>query len=458
MLEKYLSSRMVSAAALLLAVLLFLACGEDSSSNGTSEGVVKVSFWHSMRSPVSNSLQRIVDEFNASQTAYRVETIYQGSYTESLNKLIAASPTKNVPALIQLDDVSTQLMQDSGAIVSVQDFVDEEAYDLSDFEPKALQYYRNADGRLDSMPFNLAGPILFYDKEDFRAAGLDPEEPPQTLDEVRAAAERLQTRDDSGKVVRNGIALQVSAWFFEQMLAKQGVLYANNSNGRDKRATEAIFNSAEGTDILTWYRDMVEDGLAYYANDDTDALLSVAQDRTAMSIGSTAVVNAAVALVAVAGQDPARLGTGPIPAPPPAGGKEGGIVLGGASFWIMDRRPEGEQRGAWEFVKFASTPEQQAQWHADTGYFPTRLSAYELPVAVEKRETFPQFTTAIEQLRASPDVAATQGALVGPFQAVRGRVTRAFQQVLAGADPAEELDSAVDDATDAIKEYNRTAG
>ena len=442
------------------AALLAVACkggGQDDGNGQTpSNGPITITLWHSMRSPYEAFLKGIIDKFNASQSAYKVEAIYQGSYTDSLNKLISSIGSGDAPALIQLDDVSTQIMIDSDEITPVQDLVDEDDYDLSDFDPKALAYYR-VDGKLYSMPFNLAGPILLYDKEDFSEAGLDPAEPPRTLEEVRAFAERLVKRDGDGKVTRNGIALQVSAWFFEQMLAKQGALYVNNDNGRDGRATEALFAEAEGEAIITWYRDMVRDGLAYYAKDDTDALLSVAQDRTSMSIGSTAVLGAASLLVAVAGQDPARLGAGPMPAPEPPAGKEGGVILGGASLWILRGSSEQEQRGAWEFIKFASQPEQQAQWYANTGYFPTRLSAYDLPAAQQQTQKYPQFKTAVEQVRNSSDNPATQGPLLGPFNQVRSRVSRAFEQVITGgAEPANELQSAARDATKDMQDYNRT--
>lgn len=448
------------AAALFIAVASLLAsCDGDGGRGGdgagkTPSGPVTVTLWHSIRSPISGALQRIVDEFNRSQTTYQVEAIFQGSYTESLNKLISSIGSGNIPSLIQLDDVSTQIMIDSGAIAPIQEFIDEEGYDLSDFDPKAMEYYR-VNGRLYSMPFNLAGPILYYDKQDFIDAGLDPDDPPRTLEEVRQYAEKLVKRNEQGEVIRHGIALQISPWFFEQMLAKQGALYVNNGNGRDERATEAVFDSAEGKQIIQWYHDMIEDGLARNSGRrGEDALLSLAQDGASMAIESTAALGAAVALIAVIGEDPQRIGTGPMPAPE---GEDGGIVLGGASFWILSERPEEEQRGAWEFIKFAASPEQQAQWHADTGYFPSRLSAYELPPAVQRQQQFPQFKTAVDQLRASPDNRATQGALLGRFGQVRDRITRAFEQVLGGgADPAEALEAAANDATEAIQDYNRT--
>jgi sn-glycerol 3-phosphate transport system substrate-binding protein len=313
------------------------------------------------------------------------------------------------------------------------------------------------DGKLYSMPFNLAGPILYYDKQAFRDAGLDPEKPPATLEEVRAYSEKLTQRDAQGNITHYGIALAISPWIFEQMLAKQGALYVNGDNGRDGRATEAVFDSEQGKAILRWYEEMARDGYGKsFGTDNASAMLAVAQGQAAMAMESTAALGPAVALISISGQDPARLGTGPLPAP--ASDARGGIVLGGASFWLLRSAPDEEQRGAWEFMKFAASPEQQAQWHADTGYFPSRLSAYDLPAAQERERRFPQFLTAVQQLRDSPDTPATQGALLGPFKNVRGLVTDAFERVLsAGADPNKELESAAKEADGVIKDYNRTA-
>lgn len=408
-----------------------------------------------MPDPARGALQRMAEEFNVAQTRYQAVLIYQGGYTESLNKLISSVRSGDVPSVIQLSDVSTQIMIDSEAITPVQRFIDDEGYDLSDFEPKALDYY-SVDGTLYSMPFNLAGPILYYDRQAFEDAGLDPDRPPATLDEVRAYSERLLVRDEKGEVTRTGISLEISAWSFEQMLAKGGALDVNNGNGRDGRATEAVFDGQVGVDIIEWWDAMVEDGLAYNAGTDTtDAMLKLATEEAAMGIASSGALRALIGAVILAGRDPARYDTGPMPGPE---SEDGGIILGGASLWILNGRPEEEQQGAWEFLKFTAEPEQQAQWHSDTGYLPSRLSSYDLPVAVKAREEFPQFETAVQQLRASPDNRATQGALVGDFGSVRDRVVEAFERVLAGgADPAQELQAAADDATDIIRQYNRTA-
>ena len=242
--------------------------------------------WHSMPDPAGGSLQRIVDDFNASQELYEVELIFQGGYTDSLNKLINSLGTPNVPNIIQLSDASTQIMIDSGAITPIQRFIDEEDYDLSDFEPKALGFY-TIDSVLYSMPFNMSGPILYYYRAAFERAGLDPDDPPSTLEEVRQYSEQLAQAGEGG--TQYGISLETSAWYFEQMLAKDGALYVDGENGRDGRATEAMFSAEAGTEIIEWWGGMVADGLAYNAGGDTlDAMFKLASGETAMGIASTA--------------------------------------------------------------------------------------------------------------------------------------------------------------------------
>jgi sn-glycerol 3-phosphate transport system substrate-binding protein len=174
-----------------------------------------------------------------------------------------------------------------------------------------------------------------------------------------------------------------------------------------------------------------------------------------MAVASTAALRGVIAAATIVGKDPAQYDVAAMPGPE---GEGGGIALGGAAFWVLERPSDDIQRGAWEFLKFASGSEQQARWHADTGYFPSRVSSIDDPVAVQAREEFPQFGTALEQLHDSPDTPATAGALVGPFSEVRSVLSQALEQVLAGAkEPDEALEDAAREATGIMKEYNRTA-
>jgi sn-glycerol 3-phosphate transport system substrate-binding protein len=324
--------------------------------------------------------------------------------------------------------------------------------DLSDFEPRALAYY-TLDGQLRAMPFNLSGLVLYYDKAAFMDAGLDPNKPPATLEELRADSEKLLKRNANGQITRNGLAMSIDPWKFEQFLARDAALFANNGNGRDGRATAVAFDGQAGTDILSWWQSMVKDGLA--TNVGTSGLqsfLAVINGKSAMAIESTASMGT---LLGALGPASSRFGVGPIPSP--ATNPDGGVVLGGAAAWIMKDRPDAEQQGAWEFLKYATQAPVQAQWSADTGYFPVRVSAWDMEPAKSVHEKFPQFSVAHDEVLQSPQNPATAGAVLGPFVQVRDAVTNAIEEVLVGGKtPQQALKDAKDTADRAITRYNRS--
>ena len=153
-------------------------------------GPVSIDFWHSESAATEATLQGLIDRFNASQDEVKVRLVSQGSSVEINLKLLTSLRGGDVPALVELSDVDTQVMVDSGGMTPVQQFIDAEGYDLSDFDEKAVQYYTVED-KLYAMPFGIAVPMQFYNKVPFREVGLDPEKPPLTLDDVQAYSEKL---------------------------------------------------------------------------------------------------------------------------------------------------------------------------------------------------------------------------------------------------------------------------
>ena len=211
-----------------------------------SADATKITVWHSMGGDIGGkAIPQMANDFNASQTACYVEPIYQGSYDDALNKLKAGVQSNDTPAVMQVFDIGTRLMVDLKVITPVQQFIDKENYDVSDLEPNVLAYY-TVDGKQVSMPFNSSTPMLYYNKDMFKAAGLDPEKPPRTFAEVQEAARKLTQKDASGKVTVSGISISIYGWFFEQLLAVSGGYYVDNGNGRDSLATTATFNSPGG--------------------------------------------------------------------------------------------------------------------------------------------------------------------------------------------------------------------
>ena len=432
------------------------AAGEEAATATVEvpEGVTRIAFWHSMGGDVGGkSIPKLADDFNASQGSCFVEPTYQGSYDDSLNKLRAGLQSNDIPAVVQLFDIATKLMVDLKVAKPVQDFMDAENFDTSDFEPNVLAYY-TIDGKQYSMPFNTSSPMLYYNKDMFKAAGLDPEVAPRTFDEVAQYAEKLTQRDEAGNVTVSGGAFAVYGWFIEQLLAVSGALYADNGNGRDAAATEAVFNSPEGVKILQWWKDMYDSGsFGNYGRTTVDTRNAFLAGQTAMFIDSTAVLRGMID----GSEGKFELGTGWLPRPDEAAFDKSGTIIGGASLWILNGRPMEEQECAWQFIRFLTEPAQQAFWHTETGYFPIRKAGYDEPLAVEWRTKYPQFGTAVDQLHASPNNRVTQGALIGVFPTARQTVETAIEEVLAGqSSPQEALDNAAAAVTQAIADYNAT--
>ncbi len=416
----------------------------------------KITFWHSMGGDLGGkAIPQMANEFNASQTQCFVEPIFQGSYDDALNKLKAGLQSQDTPAVMQLYDIGTRLMVDLEVITPVQSYIDKENYDVSDLEPNVLAYY-TVNGQQVSMPFNSSTPMLYYNKDMFKAAGLDPEKPPRTFAEVQEYARKLTQKDASGNVTVSGISISIYGWFFEQLLATSGGYYVDNNNGRDGVATKATFNGPEGVAILEWWKAMYDEGLmGNYGRKNADVRTAFYAEQTAMFIDSTAVLRGAIDTVA----GKFEIGTAFLPRPNEEAFASSGTVIGGGSLWIINNRPQEEQDCAWEFIKFQASPKEQAYWHTMSGYFPIRKAAYDEQMATEWRAKYPQFATAVEQLHAAPNNRVTQGGLIGVFPTARQLIETAIEEVLAGkSTPQQALDNAATAVTQAIEEYNISMG
>jgi sn-glycerol 3-phosphate transport system substrate-binding protein len=411
----------------------------------------KITFWHAMGGNLGDTvLSAFVNKFNASQKDIQVEAQFQGSYDDLINKLKASLGSSAVPAVSQVYDIGTRFMIDSKAIVPMQQFIDKDKFDISQMEPNILGYYR-IGARLYSMPFNTSTAIVYYNKDMYQKAGLDVNRPPQTFEETEAYATKLV---QSG-ATRSGITIAIYGWFFEQLLARQGALYVNNSNGRAADATSVVYDKEpEGARILDWWSGMVKKGVATNPGRPTAASQrAFAAGQTAMTWDSTAALKSL--LTASGGRF--QLGTGYFPKPPSA--KNGGSIVGGASVWILSGRPPLEQQAAWEYVKFISAAPQQAAWYVGTGYFPVRRDAYHEPIAQQTLAQYPQFLTAISQLRSSPVNPATQGALLGVFPEARARSEDAIEATVLGKMTSQQsLANCANLVNQAIATYNRTMG
>jgi sn-glycerol 3-phosphate transport system substrate-binding protein len=430
--------------------------GTSQDQSGLAPGkdvkpAAKITWWHAMSGVNGDAVNRIVAGFNASQSAIHVDAVFQGTYDDLLSKLNTALASNAAPALVQVYDIGQAYMRDSAQIIPMQAFIDRDKFDTSDFEPAVINYYKFQD-KLQSMPFNASSAILYYNKDAFTEVGLDPNKPPVTFSEITDAAKKLTKKDASGQTVRYGFGPSIYGWLFEQLMATSGALYADNGNGRDNRATKVVYNSAAGKAILDWWKAGIDGGYFYNPGiDNPGATNAFNAQKTAMYIESTATLRGSIN--AVAGKF--QIGTGLYPRPD-GKPKDGGNIIGGASLYIMKSRPPEEQQAAWEFVKYVLTPAVQAQWQSDTGYYPIRKAAYNEGPSKDWSTKYPQFLTAINEIRDSPQNRATNGAVLGVMPQARARTQKMIQSVLLGQETSQAaLDSAVAEMNDQIDKYNK---
>ena len=311
------------------------------------------------------------------------------------------------------------------------------------------------------MPFNMSAPILYYNREDFIQAGLDPDKPPVSLEEIREASQAIV---DSG-AAKYGIAFDTSfdaggGWFFEQWFAKAGEFYSDNNNGRSAPSTKVLFNNAAGVEIGTWLQDMVTDGLAVNVGDNTsgqDNFLKIADQKepAAMTIGTSAALGTVIAAVAagIAGPDiqGEDIGTGPMPGP----GGSTTVLVGGASLWIPNDKGDEQAAAAWDFITYLMTPEVQSEWAAATGYVPVNQGALDVDPIKTTYVEDGRFKVAFDQFASTPsDVQTAIGPLLGPQREIRVLTAKALAEIFNGGDVQAALDTAKADADALLSDYN----
>lgn len=402
---------------------------------------VEIQFWHGMGAQLGRTLEEIVAEFNASQARYRVVPTFKGSYNDTMVGAIAAFRANAAPHLVQMFEVGTGTMINSGrAIRPVHELLAPTgvAIDFNDYLPPVRGYYQSATGQQMSMPFNSSTAIMWINKDAFRQAGLNPDVAPKTWQEVEAAARALKAA---------GIACPMTsswpAWVhIEQLLAIHNQPLATQANGfrglnAELRLTGPLM-VRHMTNLVEWQRQ----GLFRYGGRDGAGDGLFPSGECAITFGSSALRARIVAEAKFAWM-PAMM-----PYYADVAGAPHNSIIGGASFWAMNRgpaanatRPDAEWRGVAEFLRFLSRPEIDAKWAMATGYVPVRRAGYE----VMRRQGYftanPGADVGIEQLLRGTSTENSRGIRLGGFLEIRTIVQeemeKAFQAQQSAAQAME---------------------
>lgn len=445
------------------------SCPVDALDAAT--GPVEVVVWHTQQAKPLEALQQLVDQYNASPGKVRVRLENQGtSYDEIQRKFAAAVPSRQLPALIMVDDTFTQSMADSGVVLPAQSCIDAEGYDTSGFVETARSYY-TIDGVLWPASANLGNVLFFYNRDHFRAAGLDPDRTPSTLAEVREYAEKIK----AAGVVDRPLVHEFAAWKTEFWLTGAGSAVVDNDNGRGEGETTAgtLAGNPEALELYTWFQQMNADGLLnpvpsvagqidqYLAMANRQASMMVESSSAATSVEAFLGGNLDPSQIGADGFDPTRLsgldiGAGAFPAlDEDAIGK---TQMGGAAWYLINTVPDPVKAAAWDFMKFMNTPQAQAVMLTGGSYLPYVQATNDLPEV----QAFYRGSLSGRWLKiANDEIAAIDpefpGPLIGPYYEFREAVRKSQDALIfSGRSPEQSLEQAQREVDAAITRYNET--
>jgi sn-glycerol 3-phosphate transport system substrate-binding protein len=462
--------------------LIAAACGGDSAETETiasacpvdaleaAEGRVEVVVWHTQAAQPLTTMEELVEEYNGSQDAVRVKLESQGaSYAEIQRKFNQAVASRQLPALIMVDDTFTRSMADSGVVLPAQGCFEADGTDMTAFADVARSYY-TIDDVLWPASAGLGNVLLYYNRNHFRRAGLDPEDPPATLEEVRAAAEAIS----GAGVAEAPLAHEMGSWKTEFWLTGAGSTVVDNDNGRGDGQTTAatLTDNPEALELFEWFDEMRSDGLMQpvpATAGQVDQYIAMATQSASMLVDTSSAATSIEAFLAgdldagdLPGENDAPdvdlsqldLAVGSFP-----GLAEGGRTqMGGAAWYLLDTVPEEVQAGAWDFMRFMNGEEAQARMLVGGSYIPWLTAANDHPTAAEYYAgegglAGAWLRVAKENIDAIDP--AFPGPLIGPYDEFREAMHKAQDDLMfGGASPQEALDQAQQEIDRALERYD----
>ncbi|MFA6507335.1 MAG: ABC transporter substrate-binding protein [Treponemataceae bacterium] len=329
----------------------FVACAFAtlaSVSTLLAQTPIKIPFWYSVGGAVKQTIETRIKEYNSSQSKYQIEGVFAGSYEESVQKVIAAVVAGDAPVLIHQAHVYAPQLVDAGAFEALDAYIAKDKTFQRDQFIESLFQANVYKGKTWGIAFNCSTPIMFYNKDMFRKAGLDPEKFPDTWQGVYEASKKIAKLgpDTYGLTLDYG-----SGWILEALVWQFGAEWLAKDNSK------VLWTEPAHIEAVKFFKRMIDEKVAVYKGADA-ALLS---QKAAIAMNST------VNLSKWGKSATFNLGTAPFPS-----ATKKSVPVGGGSLYMFKRNPQKVKDGAWDFIKFMTTKENQSKWAEATGYFTAR--------------------------------------------------------------------------------------
>jgi sn-glycerol 3-phosphate transport system substrate-binding protein len=413
------------------------------------QAATEIMWWHAMSGELGKQVERLAADFNTSQSEYRIVPSYKGSYTETVTAAIFAFRSRSQPAIVQVNEIATAtMMAAKGAIYPVFELMRDQSEPFSPgaYLPAVTGYYADMAGNVLSFPFNVSTPILYYNKDLFRAAGLDPGTAPKTWPEVGAAAKRLRA---VGTIC--GLTTSWPSWInVENFSAFHNLPISTKANGFGGLDAQLVFNQPlmvrHIAQLAEWQATKVFD----YSGRGQTAEPRFQKGECGIFIGSSGT------RADIKTNSKFEVGYGMMPYWPDAQGAPQNSIIGGATLWVLRDRPRAEYSGVAKFFAYLSKPEIQAAWHQNTGYLPITRAAFDLTRAQGFYDRDPGAAIGIEQMMLKPPTENSKGIRLGSFVLIRDVIEDELEQVFRGKRSAQAaLDLAVERGNHLLRQFER---
>lgn len=414
----------------------------------SAQAQTEIQWWHSMNSVNGEWVNDLAKDFNASQKDYKIVPTYKGQYDESMTAAIAAFRAGNAPHILQVFEVGTATMMASkNAIMPVAKLMKDagEKFDPSAYIPAVASYYTAANGQMMSFPFNSSTTIFYYNKDAFKAAGLDPNKAPSTWPEVTLAAAKLKA---SGHKCPLTIAWQ--GWTqLESFSTWHNVEFATKGNGLGGMDARMKINSPLHVRHIENLGNMAKQGLFVYKGRGNVPEASFVSGECAMTTTSSGFYGNVKKNAKFA------FGQAPLPFYPDVAGAPQNTVIGGASLWVMSGKKADEYKGVAKFFTYISSPEVQSASHKRTGYLPVTTASFALTEKSGYYKENPGADVAPNQM-IRKTTTNSRGIRLGNYLQVRAIEDEELEQVWGGKKTAKEaLDSIVQRGNEQLERFQK---
>lgn len=452
-----------------------VTCPYDALESAT--GPVEITIWHTQTALGKRTLEALVERYNAAQDKVVVKAESQGvGFKELHDKIEQAAPDRSLPAIVVPDDTKTRYVADSGLFLPAQACFDADPEGqaiLDDLLPIAKASY-TLDGQLWPASFTTYTALIYFNQDHFRAAGLDPANPPETIDEMIEAARKIKAANLP--LVAEPMVVKAQSFLFEWWLSGAGQELVDAENGRGGYPTEAEWDNETTRSILTKLQEAKAEGILKItpgADGNADHLLAMATNSASFGVDSSAAASTVAGVIegTVAAEDikaefgvdlppglqlDLDLGVGPYPGVDAAGKGQ----VGGGVWYLTNTVPAEQQAAAWDFMKFMNSEESQRTWAIDGSTAPVGTEIADDP---QLNEAWSK-TLAGRWLKVAYDVLAGidtdfPGPVIGPYDEFRREIEKCLDRVLLNDEPVgpavEEADAAM---TAALERYNQDVG